>query len=317
MKQWSMTMRHRQRHHAAAGVPPVEPVADRGELRRAAHDVVDRDLAGEPAVDVDRERHAQRPARASRSRRRTSARNVAGRSAPPGGTVASHGRSQSALARRAACQAWASPCVERPDGDLTVGAGWPATPAPGSMVAPDDLLDGVLEDRAPAPRGRPSPRPASPGRLTTRQLPITPARPRDSAAAGMPFAAPYARIASAMPGTSKSSSARVSSGVRSVGVSPVPPVVSTTRAPSATAAEMAAPDRVAVGYDDRGADREPQRPQEVDEQRPGRVVVHAGRGAVGRDDDRRRDVHDLLGHRTVTGSSRPTCRRSWSRPGRR
>src|SRR6478735_12209988 len=48
-------------------------------------------------------------------------------------------------------------------------------------------------------------------------------------------------MASPIPGTSKSSNARVCSGVRSVGVSPVPPVVSTTRAPSATAAEMAAP----------------------------------------------------------------------------
>ena len=44
-----------------------------------------------------------------------------------------------------------------------------------------------------------------------------------------------------MPGTSRSSSGRVTSGVRSVGVSPVPPVVSTTRAPSATAAEIASP----------------------------------------------------------------------------
>ena len=39
-----------------------------------------------------------------------------------------------------------------------------------------------------------------------------------------------------MPGTSRSSSGAVASGVRSVGVSPVPPVVRTSRAPAATAA---------------------------------------------------------------------------------
>src|SRR5689334_21151432 len=57
----------------------------------------------------------------------------------------------------------------------------------------------------------------------------------------MPLPTPYARIASAMPGTSRSRSGRVTSGVRSVGVRPVPPVVSTTRAPPTTSAETAAP----------------------------------------------------------------------------
>src|SRR5262249_25524416 len=51
--------RDRRRHHAAAGDVAVEPVADGGELRGPAHDVVHRHLAGEPAVDLDRERHPE------------------------------------------------------------------------------------------------------------------------------------------------------------------------------------------------------------------------------------------------------------------
>ena len=54
-KQWSITIA------TARGITPrpanslVDPVADRGELRRAPHDVVDRHLAGEAAVDLDGE----------------------------------------------------------------------------------------------------------------------------------------------------------------------------------------------------------------------------------------------------------------------
>ena len=51
---------------------------------------------------------------------------------------------------------------------------------------------------------------------------------RDKIAAGTPAAAPAARSASAIPGISRSSTRRVISGVRSSGVSPVPPVVTTT-----------------------------------------------------------------------------------------
>src|SRR5215472_1594736 len=70
--------------------------------------------------------------------------------------------------------------------------------------------------------------PVEPGRLTTRTIPASPAIPRDNIAAGTPAAAPPALIASAMPGISRSSTRRVISGVRSPGVSPVPPVVTTT-----------------------------------------------------------------------------------------
>ena len=42
--------------------------------------------------------------------------------------------------------------------------------------------------------------PEDPGRLTISVVPVTPARPRDSIAAGTPAATPAALIASAIPG---------------------------------------------------------------------------------------------------------------------
>ncbi len=78
-----------------------------------------------------------------------------------------------------------------------------------------------------------------PGRLTTTAPPsVTPASPRDSTAVAGP---PERRIASARPGSSSSISGRVASGVRSRGETPVPPLVSTTRAPASSAAEIASP----------------------------------------------------------------------------
>ena len=157
------------------------------------------------------------------------------------------------------------------------------------MVAPDDLLDGVHEDRARAPRARPSPRRASPGRLTTRQLPTTPARPRESAAVGTPFAdavrpdrlgdaghleveqrpgllgrAVGRRQAGAAGGEHHAGAARDRRG--DGGADRRSPSGTTTGSPTA-----------------KPSDR-----RNVDEQRAGRVVVDAGRRAVGRDDDRRR-----------------------------
>ena len=73
-----------------------------------------------------------------------------------------------------------------------------------------------------------------------------PASPRESTAVGT-FGAPAARIASAIPGISSSSSGRVTSGVASVGVRPVPPVVTTTSTPAATAARIAAPTGASSG----------------------------------------------------------------------
>src|SRR4051812_43732218 len=93
-------------------------------------------------------------------------------------------------------------------------------------------------------RGGPSPAtpsatpPVEPGRLTISVRPATPARPRESTEVGT-CSAPCRRTASAMPGASRSSTARVASGVTSVGDSPVPPVVRTTSAPDATASRNA------------------------------------------------------------------------------
>ena len=70
--------------------------------------------------------------------------------------------------------------------------------------------------------------PVEPGRFTIRVRPATPATPRERIADGTPAAAPAARSASAIPGTSRSITRLVISGVRSPGVSPVPPVVTTT-----------------------------------------------------------------------------------------
>src|SRR5258705_3586798 len=70
-----------------------------------------------------------------------------------------------------------------------------------------------------------------PGRLTMSVRPRTPAMPRLSAARGK-LSPVTARNRSAMPGASRSSAARVASGVTSRGLSPVPPVVSTRSATS-------------------------------------------------------------------------------------
>src|ERR1039457_788962 len=82
--------------------------------------------------------------------------------------------------------------------------------------------------------------PDDPGRLTMSTRPARPARPRDRIADATPAAAPADLIASAMPGISRSSTRRVISGVRSPGVRPVPPVVTTTSYSPAMAARSAA-----------------------------------------------------------------------------
>src|SRR5258706_1012113 len=77
-----------------------------------------------------------------------------------------------------------------------------------------------------------------PGRLTTSVVPTAPATPRESMPCGV-FASERARSASAMPGTSRSITRRVASGVTSFGERPVPPVVNTTFAPPRTASRIA------------------------------------------------------------------------------
>ena len=70
-----------------------------------------------------------------------------------------------------------------------------------------------------------------PGRLMMSVRARTPASPRESAARGK-VVSESNRMRSAIPGASRSSTARVASGVRSRGARPVPPVVSTRSATS-------------------------------------------------------------------------------------
>ena len=76
-----------------------------------------------------------------------------------------------------------------------------------------------------------------------------PASPRDSTAVGTPCATPWARSASAMPGHLAVEHRAVTSGVRSVGESPVPPVVTTTSYAAATAVAQRLLHRLAVRHD--------------------------------------------------------------------
>ena len=92
-----------------------------------------------------------------------------------------------------------------------------------------------------------------PGTLMTSVCPRTPAIPRESAAIGV-LGAPARRIASPMPGTSKSTTVEVACGVTSRGPSPVPPVVITRSAPLATAATIASAIRSSLSGTTSGPD---------------------------------------------------------------
>ena len=77
--------------------------------------------------------------------------------------------------------------------------------------------------RRPMMAARHSSAPAGePGRLTSTARPLIPAMPRDSGAIGL-----ERRMASARPGAGRSTTSAVPSGVRSLGLKPVPPVVAT------------------------------------------------------------------------------------------
>ena len=189
-KQWSIAIATAQRHDPAAGEPLVDPVADRGELRRAAHDVVDRHLAGELAVDLDRERHrrvlAGLPAQPADQRpegRRAARRTRRARSRPSG-------FSQAALRTadrhaRPARRRW----LERPQRDRRRGVS--VTGHAGQWSLPTICSTACTSSGSSTARPSFTP-PREPGRLTTRQSPTTPASPRDSAAVGTPLATPCA-----------------------------------------------------------------------------------------------------------------------------
>ena len=186
-KQWSIAIATARGMMPRPAYSLVDPVADRGELRRAAHDVVDGQLAGEPAVDVDRERAASCPARASGAAGGPAAGTCAGWASTAGGTVASHGAARPRCAARTARHA--SP----------VGAARSAAAAtsPRRRAATGQPALNGRSRRSARRRARRSGSstaspsftpPREPGRLTTRHAPTTPASPRDSAAVGTPLA---------------------------------------------------------------------------------------------------------------------------------
>ena len=244
----------------------------------------------------------------------TSCGSVVGRASPPGGTVASHGTSQAALRCRAAppgvvVAAWR----ERPQRHRRRGAAsrtgrraqW-SLPTICSTACTQQRLEhreavlhpaaraGQVDDQAAAgDAGEATGEHGGRDALARRRRRGSPRRcraPRGPAAAGSPRAC----------GRSGSGRCRRWSARRG----------RRRRRPRA----IASPTGVAVGYDDRVAPTsKPSAVRNSTMQRAGRVGVDAGRGAVRGDDDGRR-ARGLTG---VTAPSRRTCRRSWSRPGRR
>ena len=145
------------------------------------------------------------------------------------------------------------------------------------MVAAASLRDGVgqhrLEHSQPVAHRRGA-------RQVDHDSPAgQPGDPSESIAVGTPAATPAARMASAMPGACRSSTASVASGVPSVGVRPVPPVVSTTSGSEPTASR-ARLHRRAVRHHDRFRCLEAPPPQGLDHERAAAVLVDAGRGPV-------------------------------------
>ena len=268
------------------------------DAQRAPHDPAHRDLAGEPPVVLDRERqHPPGPRLAARtgapSRRTSSAgARLLGvgrlpRRQPAAGSpsarefhaarVAAPQRTQQHAARPAARPA-------RPArSPLTLD-----TPPPTSVVAAAHLVDRVRQHR----RQHRQAVPAAAGRAgqvdDQRAARPAPARPRESDRRRHPGATPYARIASASPGTSRSSTRGSPRACGRSGDSPVPPVVSTTsyavvHGLRAARCSTGSPSGTTTGP----VDVEPQRAQPLDEHRPAAVGVHPGRGPVrGRHDQR-------------------------------
>ena len=308
--------RDRPRHHPAAGEVLVDPVADRGELRRPAHDVVDGQLAGERARRPRprrgtscRARAAAQPAyqRAERGRRAGPRRAAPWRPTAPARRRCAAGPSASAPT---------SDIRERAQRDHRVGA---------ELIRAGQPL-AWLNGRSPRParrrargRGRSTASPSftpprEPGRLTTRQLPTTPASAARQGSRRYALR-PRRRPGSPRrcPGTSRSSSGaghlggavgRGQPGAAGGEHQPGAPVDRGRGSPRPPARRRARPPA--------RRPRSPSSVQGLDDQRAGRVVVDPGRGAVGRDDDPARRPSSRL-----IASSPRTCRRSSTRPGRR
>ena len=129
--------------------------------------------------------------------------------------------------------------------------------------------------------------PGEPGSVTTSDVPIVPATPRESTDVGtLSRGDQPQRLGDA--GHLALEQRRTASGVTSVGVIPVPPVVSTTAAPAANASATAAwIASTLVGHDDRGHDLVARAVEPATAQQRARVVGPlAGGGAVGAGDHR-------------------------------
>ena len=115
--------------------------------------------------------------------------------------------------------------------------------------------------------------------------PIVPAVPRDSSPCGV-RAIESARIASGIPGASRSSTDCVASGVTSRSARPVPPVVSTSSAPRGELDDRPRDLVLLVGHEP-AQDGEPVGAQELLERGAASVLGFAARDPVGDREDGR------------------------------
>src|SRR5690606_25742022 len=243
--------RHGRRHHPAPGHRLVHPVAHVARAHGAPGDAGDRQLADQAALVLDDERqHAARvglgPQVADHLTVGRPVDDGAGRRGRRDGRLP--GPQPVAVAPVDLTPGPLVAQLYRPEDDVAVhqlhgpgGAVQLAPPlrAPGRSWSPPRNWSTACRSSGSS-TARPSfTPPLDPGRLTISVRPATPARPRESAAVAT-FSRPYARMASAMPGTSWSMTRRVASGVRSVGEMPVPPVVTTTSYPASAPARSAA-----------------------------------------------------------------------------
>ena len=144
------------------------------------------------------------------------------------------------------------------------------------------IAGGELEavpERGPQHREPVAAAAGEPGRLTTSVAPRRPATPRESSAWGVRVSASE-RIASAMPGASRSITVEVASGVTSRGAKPVPPVVNTSNASLGQLLDRAG-DRLRVVGHDAADDVEPVLAQQPLERVAARVLALTRVHAVG------------------------------------
>ena len=183
------------------------------------------------------------------------------------------------------------------------------------VVAAADLVDGVDEEPGRARPYRRCTPPGEPGRLT-----ISVRRRARRGRGTAPRSGPLSRRRAARIGLGDArhlavdAPARSSPGCGRSGERPVPPVVTTTSYPSATAARSAASTGSPSGTTSGPVDREAELAQAVDEHRAA-VGPRTRRPTPVRHRDRPARRIDAVRRRSA--SSRRSCRRSSPRPGRR